>query len=256
MAYATVDGLTMYYEEHGRRDGAPLVLLHHFLGTAWFWKQQLPAFGERYRLIVPDLRGHGRTHNPGGLAAMNHHQFARDIIGLCRALGIEQAIFVGESSGGMLLHWLAVDAPGLARALVLAGVTYVYDDELRAWWRGQTPESILRLQDPVQMAEHTALGPEHPRLVAEAFLALAGHAHGDDFPDLEQLRAIAVPALIVHGDRDFFFPVDVPVGLYRLLQDAELCILPNTGHVPPRERPAWFNAIVLDFLARRVPASP
>lgn len=57
-------------------------------------------------------------------------------------------------------------------------------------------------------------------------------------------------------ERAFFFPVSVPADLYRPLPDAEPCILPNTGHVPPAERPAWFNAIVLDFLARRGHEAP
>jgi len=60
-----------------------------------------------------------------------------------------------------------------------------------------------------------------------------------------------VPTLIVHGDRDRYFPVAIPVELYGLLPDAELCILPNTGHFPQADRPEWFNDIVLDFLARR-----
>ena len=89
-------------------------------------------------------------------------------------------------------------------------------------------------------------------MVGEAFIALGTHAHGEDFPEAEELRGIAAPTLIVHGDRDWFFPVAVPTELYRLLPDAELCLLPNTGHVPPVERTEWFNAIVSDFLGRRV----
>ena len=61
----TIDGMRMYYEEHGTPDGPPLVLLHGFTGTGDFWSNQLTAFGAHYRLLVPDLRGHGRTDNPG-----------------------------------------------------------------------------------------------------------------------------------------------------------------------------------------------
>jgi len=88
--------------------------------------------------------------------------------------------------------------------------------------------------------------------VAEGFIALNAHAHAEDFPEADELRAIAAPTLILHGDRDRFFPVQVPTELYRLLPDADLCILPMTGHGPPTERVEWFNAIVLDFLDRRV----
>lgn len=251
MTHITVNDLSIYCEEHGLPDGEPLVLLHGFTVTGDYWSRQMPAFGERYRLIVPDLRGHGRTNNPGGLPAMNHRQFARDIIALCDALDIERAIFCGESTGAMLLLSLALEAPDLPRALVLAGGTYFYGSELRDWWSRQTPKTILAEDDPLRR-RHAAMGPDHWRFVAEAFIALGSHDHSDDFPEAEELSAITAPTLIVHGDRDPMFPVDVPTGLYGLLPNAELCILPNTGHHPPRERSDWFNAIALDFLARRV----
>jgi pimeloyl-ACP methyl ester carboxylesterase len=70
-------------------------------------------------------------------------------------------------------------------------------------------------------------------------------------PEPEALRRIQAPTLILHGDRDWLFPVEVPLALYRLLPDAELCVLPQTGHGVHAERPEWFQAIVVDFLARR-----
>jgi pimeloyl-ACP methyl ester carboxylesterase len=244
----------MYYEEHGQQDGPPLVLLHGFTGTGNLqWRSYLAAFGSRYRLLLPDTRGHGRTANPGGLAAMNHRQFARDTIALCRALGIERAAFCGASSGAMLLLTLALEAPDLPAALVLAGGTYFYGDELRAWWASQTPDTFLQAAPNADSlrASHTAAGPDSWRSVVGAFLALGTHAHTDDFPEQEELRGIAAPTLIMHGDRDPLFPIAVPTALYSLLPYAELCILPRTGHTPVRERPEWFTSITLDFLQRR-----
>jgi pimeloyl-ACP methyl ester carboxylesterase len=185
---------------------------------------------------------------------MNHRQFGRDIAAFCRALGVERAVFCGESTGAMLLLTLGLEAPELVEALVLAGGTYFYGPELRAWWATQTPESLLAGSSDQEgfRAQHVALGPEGWRAVLEAFSALGTHAHGEDFPEEEELRGIVAPTLIVHGDRDWLFPVAVPAGLYGLLPDAELCILPKTGHVPPVERTEWFNAIVMEFLGRRV----
>jgi pimeloyl-ACP methyl ester carboxylesterase len=100
-------------------------------------------------------------------------------------------------------------------------------------------------------AWHTALGPDHWWIVVASWLALGDHAHSADLPEREDLRRIRAPTLIIHGDRDRFFPVAVPVDLFGLLPNAELCLLPATGHGVQRERPEWFNAIVLDFLARR-----
>ena len=89
MAYIMIGDMRMYYKEYGIPEGPPLLLLHGFLQTGAFWVNQLDDFGTHYRLLVPDLRGHGRTDNPDGIAAMNIRQFARDIIALCHALGVE-----------------------------------------------------------------------------------------------------------------------------------------------------------------------
>jgi pimeloyl-ACP methyl ester carboxylesterase len=253
MPHAAVNGLRMYYEEHGIPDGPPLVLLHNFTSTGTTaWAAQLPALGARYRLVVPDWRGHGRTGNPGGPAAMNHRQFAHDAVAFCGALGLERPILCGVSSGAVQLLALALEAPDLARAFVYCTGAHVWPDETRAWCRAQTPETVTDEARRASLrAAHTAEGPDQWRTVVAAWLAVGDHAHAEDLPEPEDLRRIQVPTLIVHGDRDRFFPVEIPVELYRLLPDAELCVLPQAGHGVKWERPEWFNAITLDFLARR-----
>ncbi len=255
MAYVTIDGMRMYYEEHGTQAGLPLILLHGFNRSAADWETQFDAFSPDYRVLPLDLRGHGRTNNPAGASAMNHRQFARDVITLCRELGIERAAFCGESTGAMLQLTLALEAPNLAAACILAGGTYYYGEELRSWWGRHTPDTMIAevgASVEAMQAIHTAMVPDHWRAVVQAFINLGTHAHGDDFPEPDELGAIKSPVLIVHGDSDPLFPVEVPTSLFRLLPNAELCLLPNTGHVPPEEQPDWFNSIALDFLARRL----
>lgn len=251
MASIMVSDMSMHYVEAGRPDGAPLVLLHGFNGTGAAWEPQLAAFGAHYRLLLPDLRGHGRTDNPAGLAAMNHRQFARDIAGFCQELGIRRAAFCGESTGSMLLLSLALFAPDLIAACVLAASTYYFPEATRAMFRQLTPDTLPEQFRTRFQTLHVALGPDHWRLVVEANHNLHRHAHAEDFPEQDELPGMTAPVLIVHGDRDPALPLDIPTSLYTLLPDAELCLLPNTGHNPPAEQPAWFNAIALDFLTRR-----
>lgn len=252
MAYLNLDGMRMYYAEHGTPDGPPLVLLHGFTGTGEFWSNQLTAFGTHYRLLVPDLRLHGRTDNPGGSAAMNARQFARDIVGFCRTLGIERTAFCGESFGATLLLPLALEDPELAAACILTGGTHYFDEGVRTYLKQETPDNIGEdWRGILQRAPHSAQGPAHWRDVVEAHAALGFHAHAEDFPQAEDLLAIVAPVLIVHGDRDSAHPVEDTLRLYRLLPDCELCVLPHTDHFPPEEHPDWFNTIALDFLARR-----
>ena len=91
-------------------------------------------------------------------------------------------------------------------------------------------------------------------MVVEANHNLHRHVHAEDFPEQHELPHITAPVLLVHGDRDPALPLDIPTSLYTMLPNAELCLLPNTGHNPPAEQPRWFNAIALDFLARRYKA--
>ena len=142
MAFVRIDNMRMYYIEHGSPAGPPLLLLHGFTQNGDFWVNQLSTLGASYHLIIPDLRDHGRTDNPDGSTAMNHRQFARDIIALCRALHIERAAFCGESTGAMLLLSLALYAPTLPAAIILADGTHYFGEECIAIQQQVSPETI------------------------------------------------------------------------------------------------------------------
>jgi pimeloyl-ACP methyl ester carboxylesterase len=138
------------------------------------------------------------------------------------------------------------------QALVLSGCTHYFPDAARAWLRAQKPDTVFGPEQRQALQErHAAQGPDHWRTVVASWLAQADRPDAEDFPEPEALRQIQAPTLIVHGDRDWLFPVEVPLALYRLLPDAELCVLPQTGHGVHGERPEWFQAVVVDFLARR-----
>jgi len=261
--YANVDDLTMYYEEHGAADGPPLVLLHGFTLTGRLtWNAHLDALGSAHHLVVPDLRGHGLTDNPAGSDAMNHHQFARDVHALCQQLGIERAAFCGYSSGAMLLLNLALEHPELVASAVLVSGTFTIPEQTRADMRNMTvdelaqswfgpPDDPAAPYVPISAAWHRALGDEHWRIVLADFLAIFSRSDAHDYPDPDRLTQITAPVLVLHGDRDAFFPANLPVELYQRLPDAELCILPRTEHELVESQPELFRWLALDFLRRR-----
>ncbi len=84
-------------------DGPPLFLLHGFFGTGQMWEAFLPGLAAEFQLIVPDLRGHGKSTNPS--QAFTHRQSALDMFALADALGIDRFRAMGYSTGSMtLLH--------------------------------------------------------------------------------------------------------------------------------------------------------
>ncbi len=263
MPYETVGDLRMYYEVAGSPTLPSLLLLHGFGQSGAQWARQIGPFSERYYLVAPDLREHGRTDNPGGSAAMNHRQFAADIGNLCDVLGIDRAAFCGESSGSILLLSLALERPHLFAAAVLSAGTYFWSDDLRGRNGGLTIDSLAAAffgtpgpdGEPtpafVEFASrHVALGDDHWRTLAADFIAMWSHPHDADFPAENELTRIEAPILLIHGDRDATIPVERADKFRRLLRNADLCVLPNAGHDPPAEQPTLFNAVARDFLGR------
>ena len=99
--------MEMYYEIHGQ--GEPLVLLHGFSGSGSMWSPQIPELAKHYQLVIPDLRGHGRSTNPSG--KFTHRQSAQDVFALLDMLKIQKFRAMGISTGGMTLLHMATSQP-------------------------------------------------------------------------------------------------------------------------------------------------
>src|SRR5690349_7448120 len=116
---ATINGIEMFHEIRG--EGAPLVLLHGFTGCSGDWVHlfDMAALAREYRLIVPDMRGHGRSTNPHG--TITHRQCALDVFALLDQLGVERFSAVGLSLGGNTLLHMATTQRERVEAMVLVG---------------------------------------------------------------------------------------------------------------------------------------
>jgi pimeloyl-ACP methyl ester carboxylesterase len=158
-----------------------------------------------FRIIAPDLRAHGRSTNPSG--AFRFADVARDIFGVLDALGIDQVSAIGMSAGANTLLHMATQQPGRVSAMIHVSGTPRFPDQARAIMRAMT-------------------GP----------LSNYAHAFADDREDMNftaaSLAAITARTLIVHGDRDPLYPVELAVELLRGIPNAALWVVPNGGHGP------------------------
>ena len=242
-ATVSVNGIEMYYEVSG--DGPPLLLLHGGTGSGRMFDPFVAELGARYRLVVPDLRGHGRSTNPNG--EWSTRQFARDIFALLDHLGIDRCSGIGTSAGGMTLLHMATMAPERVEAMVVVGVgTYlpVSCREILAQTSldGASPQAWERLRS---LHHH---GDDQIRALY-AWVASLADSYNDMTFTPAYLATVSARTLVVHGDRDYCFPIAMAAEVYAAIPDAYLWVVPNGGHVPLGPDTAeQFTTTVLRFL--------
>ena len=239
----TVNGTQVYYEEDGR--GRPLLLLHRFGGCGATWQPHRERLAEHRRLIIPDLRGHGRSSEGG--VPFRHGDAARDMFALLDALGIDRVEAMGISSGGMTLLHMATQQPERISTMVLIGATTHFGPDARAIMQRSTPESLSH-EEMARWAACSARGENQTRALLRDFHALKD-AHDDMSFTEASLSTITARTLIVHGDRDEFFPLAIASEMYRAIPRASLWIVPGGGHIPIfAERAGSFRDEALRFL--------
>lgn len=150
-------GVETWYEEYGAGD--PFVLLHGDILNADAFSPQLPAFGSRYRLIIPDRRGHGRTPDlPGDYT---YDLFARDTIAFMDALDLKRAILLGHSGGADMALMVAVSRPDLvSKLIVVSGESSIENtEERKAKILSQTTDEFRRF-GPMVVASYERVTPD------------------------------------------------------------------------------------------------
>lgn len=236
---APVNGIEMRYEIRGT--GEDLVLLHGFSGCGRTWEPFVDALAKEYRLIIPDLRGHGGSTGSDG--PFTHRQSAADVLALLDRLGVKRVRAMGISTGGMTLLHAATRQPDRIEAMVLIGATTHFPEQARKIMRGAAVETL----PPPVLEDFRRCATRGEAQVRE--LVAQFHGFKDSYDDMTftppHLATIKARTLIVHGDRDEFFPVSIPVAMYEAIPGSALWIVPQGDHVPIFEEraPAFLEAV-------------
>lgn len=236
----------------------PLVLLHGIGASGLDWESQVPEFAPLCRVIIPDLRGFGRS--PRG-DTYSVEAFAADVWAALDRLGIDSFNLIGHSMGGAVALRMAVDRPDRIRRLVLADTlpSFVIDTF------GKYMFYLYRLVmmhvfGPKRLAGAVAgklfPKPEHAELRAR--MAARNTLHDREvylrtiqalknWSVADRLDALTMPVLVLAAETDYFPRTDVEK-FVDALQYGRLCVFPDTHHHLPLEVPEQFNAAVLEFL--------
>lgn len=231
--YVELGDVKAYYEDDG--DGEPLVLLHPGLADSRAFDDYVPALAERFRVFRPDRRGHGRTADVDG--PITYDGMAEETVAFLERVVGGAAHLLGLSDGAPVGLLVALKRPDLVRRLVFSGGVFHHegwtpgaielDDETVAffldYWGAVAPQG--REHFGVVKAKLDRMHLEEPTLT-EADLA--------GFPG---------PVLVMVGDRDEEIRPAHTLALFKALPDAQLAVLPGTGHGGIDLR------IVIDFLS-------
>jgi pimeloyl-ACP methyl ester carboxylesterase len=222
----TIEDVTLHYEVYG--EGFPLLLLHGFTGTSKQWVPFVQRLELEYKLIVPDLPGHGRSAVPQ--SDFSHRKTAQYMYKLLDILNIENFGAIGFSSGGIVLLHMATQQPGRIKRMVLWSTSAFPTTQSRDRIAEIDPETITEKEWP-WLGEHGG-GSSQVKWILRQFRAFNDRYEDFDFkrPLLSSIEAVT---LIIHGDRDEFHPATVAVALYEAVPNAFLWIFPNTFHMFP-----------------------
>jgi 3-oxoadipate enol-lactonase len=249
--FATETGVIAYevLEAQTAGEAPTLVLLHNFMSTGRAaWGALLDVLNGHYRVILPDLPGHGQSI--GHPLGFHHRQIAAQLAALLAQESAHHAHLAGCSSGGMIAQLLV--AGGLLQPSTLTLVSTTYSTNPAT--TGQLPplepahfqagrrwmEATARLHDPYHYDGYYA------EVVLAGFRRLRPETAID--LHLDDLARVTLPVCLIHGAEDEFFPVAIPQAMTAALPAAELHIIPGQSHSLIFRQPWRVAATMVQFL--------
>lgn len=237
------NGVRLHYETVG--EGEPLLWLHGFMGAGPDWRYIFQQAPRGFRVIAPDLRGHGASD---WSAPFSFRACAGDVSRLLDHLGIEETKAIGLSGGGIALLHLATTRPRRVSSMIVVSAPPYFPAAARTIQRQMSTAILSDVERELMRQRHTGGADQLDRLFA------IGRGFADSYDDVcftpPLLATITTDTLIVFGDRDPLYPVSLAMELHDAIPRSHLWIVPNGGHGPvfgPLAAP--FAEAALSFLA-------
>jgi len=243
-------------------EGPPVILLHPFPANHEFWLPVAEALSTRYRVILPDLRGHGDSGIGEGPATMDKH--AADLARVMDDAEIGRAPLVGVSIGGYALFEFWRKHRGRVAALVLCNTKAQADPPEARTARLQAANDVIErgtepfFESMIPRLLGRTTRETRPDLV-EGVLRMMRKMSPEDVaqvqrgmaerPDsMDTLKTINVPTLLVTGDEDILTGVSEAELMRQHIADSHLRVIPRAGHYSPWEQPAEAGKLLRQFL--------
>ena len=267
MPIAKANGINIYYEIHGK--GEPLVLIAGYGANSISWFNQTPVLSKKYRVIIFDNRGTGRSDKPD--IPYTIKMMADDTAGLLDAIGIRAAHVFGLSMGSAIAQEFAINYPEKVISLILgcasSGAAHSASADPAAMMqllnmkdsKQKSPEEEVKLLLPIiftqefidknkdrigEFIKRRAEYPTPPFAYGRQGQAVVG------FDTYDRLPQIKAPTLIINGAEDRICPMENARRLGSRIPNSEVVILEKAAHSFNAEVPEKTNSLILDFLKR------
>jgi pimeloyl-ACP methyl ester carboxylesterase len=256
------DDVNLFYEVRG--EGPDVVMVHPFPSDHGYWLPLMRHLESRFRLVLPDLRGLGRSGVGEGASTMP--RLAMDLLRLCDELKIGRAAFVGCSVGGYALFEFWRRSRERVKSLVLmdtkpgadtdegrAGRLKNADEVMQKGPEWAIEQLMPKLLGPVTMSSRLDVVEQARatmRLAGAAGIAALQRGMAERIDSTATLAEIDVPTLVLGGEDDVLAPVSELERMAKAIRGAELKIIPRVGHYASFENPNEVGPMVREFLER------
>jgi pimeloyl-ACP methyl ester carboxylesterase len=250
MAFIERDGVRIHYEVHG--SGPAILLTHGYSATAEMWQPQAAPLSREHKLILWDMRGHGRSDYPRDPSLYSEEATVADMAAILDAAGANEAVIGGLSLGGYMSLAFRLAHPARTKALLIVDTGPGFRNaEARAAWNVTALATAERLEREGLAAlagQSAERALSSHRSAGGLALAARGMLTQRDSRIIDSLPAIDIPALVIVGADDAPFRKAADY-MAAKIPGARLAVLEGAGHASNLDRPEAFNTAVLDFLS-------
>jgi len=235
--FAEINGAKIYYEEYGK--GEPLLLIHGNGGSIESMGNQIDYFKSKYRVIVADNRGQGKSELKTD--SLTYVQITKDIEELVNRLKLDSISIIGWSDGGIVGLQMGISGKSKIKKIVAMGANLRPDATAVNSWATKDVQNMKRMIESKIKEKDTSENWNLQKQLAGLLV---------DQPNIatKDLSKIKAKVLIIAGDKDII-KNEHSVEIFENIPKAQLCIMPCETHFAPASSPEVFNALANKFLS-------
>lgn len=257
MAFSKIDGINLYYNDYGQKGQVPFIFIHGWISSSEFWRNQVKKLKDKRRIIVLDLRGHGKSDKPREEYSIK--KFSEDLESFMDKLGVTKAILVGHSMGGMIALQFTLDHQEKVEKLILIDTLAKSSFSIRRkmlFFISQIAFSIS-YESFMRYYLKRIFRKNYPKVILEKtlekvlknpkYVVKSCYSAIKTFNVSQELASITIPTCIIQGSESFI-PLSQAKYFEKKIRNTYLAIIEGAGHSTPRETPKKVNEVIEKFI--------